>query len=255
MLPGLVSVTFRRKTPREILELMIRAELCAIEWGADVHVPPGDVATAGVVGEMTRQSGVIIASYGSYHRMGGVDDAFLRVLDSASALGAPVVRVWAGDRPSAAYTPAQLEDFIASARRMGDACEERGLSLALEYHGGTLTDTPDAARALFDRLRHPAILSHWQPPVGLADADCLDALHRMAPDLAHLHVFSWDVTGQRLPLSARETLWRQALSAADIAPDYMSIPRCALLEFVRGDDPDQLIADAHALRSWLRALR
>ena len=38
---SLCSVTFRALTPEEVLELAARAELDAIEWGGDVHVPCG----------------------------------------------------------------------------------------------------------------------------------------------------------------------------------------------------------------------
>ena len=40
---GLVSVTFRDKTPAEIVSEVKKAGLDAIEWGGDVHVPHGDV--------------------------------------------------------------------------------------------------------------------------------------------------------------------------------------------------------------------
>ena len=39
---GLVSVTFRDKTPREILVAMKEAGLKVIEWGSDVHAPCRD---------------------------------------------------------------------------------------------------------------------------------------------------------------------------------------------------------------------
>ena len=44
--PGLVSVTFRQLAPEALIDLAARAGLAAIEWGADIHVPPGDDANA-----------------------------------------------------------------------------------------------------------------------------------------------------------------------------------------------------------------
>ena len=41
MRPGLVSVTFRALPADEVLRLMLRSGLGCIEWGGDVHVPPG----------------------------------------------------------------------------------------------------------------------------------------------------------------------------------------------------------------------
>ena len=39
---GLVSVTFRQKSVEEIAALTAEAGLSGVEWGGDVHVPPGD---------------------------------------------------------------------------------------------------------------------------------------------------------------------------------------------------------------------
>ena len=44
--PALCSVTFRALTPAAIVELAAAAGLAAIEWGADLHVRPGELATA-----------------------------------------------------------------------------------------------------------------------------------------------------------------------------------------------------------------
>jgi hypothetical protein len=73
--------------------------------------------------------------------------------------------------------------------------------------------------------------------------------------LANLHVFHWIRDGKpplvaRRPLAEGEADWpiylRQA--AAD------GVPRCALLEFVRDDRPEQLMEDAAVLKRWLAAL-
>src|SRR6187549_164575 len=94
---GLVSVTFRQLPPREIVDLARRAELGGIEWGGDVHVPAGDAGRAREVRAMTEDAGLSIVAYGSYYRAGEEDEAaFAPVLDSACALGAPAIRIWAG---------------------------------------------------------------------------------------------------------------------------------------------------------------
>ena len=58
--PGLCSVTFRRCSAAEIVELATRAGLRCIEWGGDVHVPHGDLRTAGV-NRMRRNRGDRVA--------------------------------------------------------------------------------------------------------------------------------------------------------------------------------------------------
>jgi 3-dehydroshikimate dehydratase len=54
LIPGLVSVTLRSLPPQEIIALAVKAGMKAIEWGGDVHVPPGDVAAASEIGRLRR---------------------------------------------------------------------------------------------------------------------------------------------------------------------------------------------------------
>ena len=95
---GLTSVTFRQKSAAQIAALAAEAGLEGIEWGGDVHVPPGDAAAAASAARLTREAGLRVTSYGSYYHALPQED-FAPVLRSAAALGAPVVRIWAGDRP------------------------------------------------------------------------------------------------------------------------------------------------------------
>jgi len=71
LIPGLVSVTFRQLTVEEIGELATECGLQAVEWGGDVHVPPGDFAAA----RRALDTGLKVAAYGSYYRAGVSDRA------------------------------------------------------------------------------------------------------------------------------------------------------------------------------------
>ena len=58
MKTSLTSVTFRKKSIEEIVDLVAQAGLDAIEWGGDVHVPPTDPeASAKAVG-LCREKGI-----------------------------------------------------------------------------------------------------------------------------------------------------------------------------------------------------
>ena len=101
---GLCSVTFRKLPAAEVVELVVRAGLDGIEWGGDVHVLHGEIDLAREVGEMTLAKGLEIPSYGSYYRVAESEKqglTFDTVLQTAVALGAPLIRVWAGARGSA----------------------------------------------------------------------------------------------------------------------------------------------------------
>lgn len=249
---GLVSITFRGLTPREIVALVGRAGLCSIEWGGDVHVPHGDEARARDVGEMTRDAGLQVAAYGSYYRLGHSEATglpFARVLASALALGAPLIRVWAGNGGPAQTDDATRAAIVADAQRVATLAAAAGVVVASEFHGGTLTETAASAHAFLCAVGHPNFRSLWQPPNGQDDATCSAALATMLPYLANLHVFHWGPGGfhDRRPLAEGAARWRPWL--AQVAAGGTA--RHALLEFVAGDAPDALLADAQTLRGWL----
>jgi len=248
ILPGLVSVTFRGLPPREIVALAARARLAGIEWGGDLHVPHGDLARAREVGAMTRDAGLAVAAYGSYYEVGESESAglnFARVLETAVALGAPLIRVWAGKRGSAGADEAYRRRVAEEARRIAVDAAGAGVRVAFEFHGGTLTDDADSAVRLLTATADAGLRCYWQPPVGWTQAERLASLNRMAPFLANLHVYHWLDSGERRPLTEGAGPWLAYLRA--VAPIAGGGPRWALLEFVRDDSPAQMLEDAAVL--------
>ncbi|WP_424937276.1 MULTISPECIES: sugar phosphate isomerase/epimerase family protein [Bacteria] len=245
--PGLCSVTFRALPAARVAALAAEAGLVAIEWGGDVHVPAGDERRAAEVARMTADAGVAVCSYGSYFR-GDPGEEIGPVLDSAVALGADRVRVWAGRTGSADATDDDRVRVTAVLARAVEAAADRDVALSLEYHGGTLADTPEATRRLIDDVAHPMLRTYWQPAVGASDDEAVAEYVRLAARVAAVHVFSWWPTTERHPLPFRDGLWR---SFAAAAADAAEPPRDALLEFVPDDDPARLMAEAAALRHYL----
>jgi len=83
MKTGLCSITFRKHSVDEVIDFAKSAELDGIEWGGDVHVPPGDLELARSVREKTEAAGLTIPSYGSYYRCNDDTEPFSDVLDTA----------------------------------------------------------------------------------------------------------------------------------------------------------------------------
>ncbi len=239
---GLVSVTFRQLAPEKIVDLARRAGLDGIEWGGDVHVPPGDEALALRVARMTRDAGLAVSSYGSYYRCDG--DRFHECLTTALALEAKVIRVWAGRIASAGCTSAMRARITADAAKCAQMCHDNGVTLAFEYHGGTLTDTPASAERLLGEV--PFAKTYWQPNVGYEEKQLKQSLRGVAEQAVRLHVFHWN--GQeRRPLAEGEAKWRPLLPLARAA-------EWALLEFVKDESEEQFLADAQTLKGWLARL-
>jgi len=136
-----------------------------------------------------------------------------------------------------------LTEFARDARA-------RGMTVGVEYHGGTATTTLAGTIALLDDVSAPKLASYWQPPYWRAptapehDAAEVTAL---GDRLDHLHVYEWAGPEDRRPLADGAARWAAVLAAADA----LGGDRVAFLEFVAGDDPDALRRDAATLRSWL----
>ncbi|MBB2910716.1 hypothetical protein FHS43_001979 [Streptosporangium becharense] len=250
---GMCSVTYRPLPPGRIIRLAADAGLGCIEWGQDAHIPLGDEAQARRVGEATRAAGLDVSALGSYYRAGTVADpdedrlVWGRVLAAARALGAPRIRVWAGDTPSAAVTPAGRRRILDALRRCVDSAAEAGdITVATEFHGDTLTDDAGSARSMLDDV--PGLRTYWQPPNGMPHAEALSGLGLVLDRVDAVHVFSWWPTHrERWPLDHRETLWREALGMVASARRRID----ASIEFVPEDDPAVLPREAATLRRYL----
>ncbi|MEI6035132.1 MAG: sugar phosphate isomerase/epimerase [Verrucomicrobiae bacterium] len=249
--PGLLSITFRKLSPRDIVALIREAGLRAIEWGGDVHVPPGNPANAREVRQITEDAGLATAAYGSYYRLctaGGPD--FSEVLEASVALGAPQIRVWAGNKGTFESDDAHFHSIVAEARRLADLAEKAGILLAFEFHGGTVNDTYAASKRLLAACAHPAIATYWQPPLQIPEPEALDGLGAILPDVRDIHVFNWTVGPSgivRHPLSEGAALWNRAFHVLRGAERDRSV----MLEFVRDDSIEAFREDARALLSLL----
>ncbi|CAN5596324.1 MAG: sugar phosphate isomerase/epimerase family protein [Iamia sp.] len=253
LVAGLCSITLRSLTAEEVIGAAQAAGVGGIEWGADVHVRPGDLATAAAVARRGRDLGIEVCSYGSYLGVAGPDapDEVERVLDTAEALGTTAVRAWTtlGVTPDVpAVERDRVRDHTAA---LADAAARRGLAVALEFHPGTLTHTAVDTVALLEDIGRPNLATHWQPDPTLPPDRALDELRRVLPHLAELHVFTWGPAGidDRRPLADGAALWPAALALA--ASTDRAGPRYALCEYVRDDSPEQLARDVTTLQRWI----
>jgi len=251
LIPGLVSITFRSLNPKEIIRLATQAGVMSIEWGGDVHVPAGEINRAHEVGYWTREAGLMVSAYGSYYRLSGDwhgEASFERVLASAVALGVPTIRVWAGTKGSADCSPQERRAIIDDALRIAEMAARTGITISLEYHAGTLTDTRASVRELLDEVAHPNIEFLWQPSNGEPVEACADRLRDVLPRLRNVHVFHWWPTArERHQLIEGEARWRTYIDIVRESGRSVDF----LLEFVLNDSPGQFLADAATLRLML----
>jgi 3-dehydroshikimate dehydratase len=242
---GLVSVTFRKLKPSEIVDLVKHAGLQSIEWGGDVHVPHGDLQCAKEVRIITLEAGLQVSSYGSYYKVGCEDnlDTFEKVLETAVTLQAPTIRVWAGDLGSDRADAAWWRRVIDDSRRIAVLAVGSGIKLAFEYHEETLTDNSASACRLLREINQPNMSSYWQPPVTLNLEARIKGLQEIAPWISNLHVF-YQSGAEPAPLVEGIAEWSRYMEFVRNLPGE----RFCLLEFVKGDSPGQFFEDAEALK-------
>ena len=247
---GLVSVSFRCLSAEEVVRVAAESHLKGIEWGSDVHVPPGDMERAKNVRRLTEQAGLETFAYGSYYRAGENENPkqdFLPYLKTAEVLGAPSIRVWAGTKWSWRADEAYVKKVVEDTQIICDMAKERHIKICYEYHGWTLTDNRFSAVDTVKLVQRDNLYLYWQPNFALTEDENRLALKMALPYLDHVHVFYWDANEAKFPLSQGKTLWK---SFIDIVKsdgkrhDFM-------LEFLKDNSTQQCANDAHTLNSLL----
>lgn len=246
---GLVSVTFRKLSPIQILELMKESGLRAVEWGSDVHVPPTDLEYVAHIGKLTRDAGIRVASYGSYYRPGvHTPQEFEPYLEAALTLGTSVIRVWAGNKGSADASLQDRDAVISCTQAICDMAAKHNVTICYEYHGGTLTDQIDSAMNAIAAIDRPNMKLYWQyNPALPLDENCA-ALGRVLPHLQTVHAFAMDASLTRHPLTDAVGDWQAYRAILEKSPADHPI----LLEFVEGDQPEAFLRDAKTLTELFR---
>ena len=232
---GVCSVTLRQLSAAEIIKLTVEAGLDGIEWGGDIHVPAGDIATAESVGRMTREAGLCVTGYGSYFRC---DDAaaIAPLAASARALQAPSIRVWTGRKSRSDISSGELDSLVKVIRLLCDAVPE--MSINSEFHNNTFTDDAEGVLELIERVDRSNFKTGFQLYQHL---DNLNNAKLFKPYLGNVHVYNYD----HAPLSECAGLWHQLIA------EFADQDRALLLEFVQDNAPENFLRDAAVLRQLL----
>jgi 3-dehydroshikimate dehydratase len=264
---GMCSVTLAKCSVEEVLEIAVQGGLQGIEWWGNGHVKHGDVQCALRVRELTAKAGLEVSSYGSYYRVGvseGAGLSFQSVLETAVALGAPTIRVWAGDRDTCKADEAFIQSVIDDTNRIAGLAAKQGISITFEFHGGTLTDRNETAIQFAAQVPHPNVFFSWQPPHGYAMEHCLEGLRGLLPRLSTVHMYHWTIGSYEentlnetvRPLVYPDDFYRHPLEDGAARLRYYcetvqttDRDHFMLLEFVKDDSPEQVIADSAILLS------
>ena len=235
---GLVSVSFRDRTPEEILSAVKDAGLTCIEWGSDVHCPP---EKAEEIAALQEKHGITCCSYGTYFRLGITPmEELPAYITAAKVLGTDIVRLWCGDKNSEEYTEAEKEELFSQCRAAAAIAEREGVTLCMECHNWTYTNSKEGAYELMQAVNSPAFRMYWQPNQFQAFAENIAYATMLAPYTLHLHVFNWQGR-EKYPLHLAQEVWKAYL--------HCFVPgKTLLLEFMPDNKIETLKQEATALK-------
>jgi sugar phosphate isomerase/epimerase len=255
---GLCSITFRDRSRDEVVNLCVQAGVKAIEWGGDVHVPHGDADAAAEARALCDAAGLECLSYGSYYRVGHSEDeglSFDTVLKTAVTLKVACIRVWAGMKEDHQADDAYLKMIVEESRRIAALAATEQISIAYEFHCGTLTNSNESALRLMKAVDHPNVFIYWQPPYdGEAFDYAVEGIRMLKPWIYNIHLYYWHLLNAETKGADRRPL----AEASDKLAVYVKecaragIRQAALIEFVRDGKPEQFLEDAEVLNNALK---
>ncbi|MBQ8407357.1 MAG: sugar phosphate isomerase/epimerase [Clostridia bacterium] len=238
---GLVSVSFRKHTPTEILEAMTSAGLSQIEWGSDVHAPCDDQEKLTQIAALQKEYGVCCSSYGTYFRLGETPiEKLTQYIDAAKILGTRILRLWCGNKSGADMTAEERAALLTQCKSAAAIAEENDVILCMECHKMTFTERLEDTLTLMETVNSPCFRMYWQPFQWQEAKENEVIARAIAPYCEHIHVFHWKGT-QRFSLNDGIDEWRAYLKP-------FSAPRTLLLEFMPDDMLSSLSTEAAALR-------
>ena len=239
---GLVSVSFRHLAPEEIIKAALDAGLSCIEWGSDIHAPCDDLDKLQYIASLQLQYGVSCCSYGTYFRLGDTPLSQLQAyISAAKVLGTNILRLWCGNKKCDDYTADEKEALFSQCRQAAAIAQRSGVTLCMECHIKSFTETADGALELMLAVNSPYFQMYWQPNQFRTMEENTQYAQALQPYITHIHVFQWKERN-RYPLVTGIDEWQTYLSA--IGGDHT-----LLLEFMPDDDIRSLTAEAEALKS------
>ena len=248
MKTGLTSVSFRKLSVDEVIELAKGAGVDGIEWGSDVHVPESDVEGAAAIAEKTRDAGLEVISYGSYFFLGAGTD-FAPYVAAAKAMGTDTIRIWGGKKERWELNDEDYAALVVEMREIGRMAKAEGITVALEYHQHSITASATDAVAFVKDVGEEYVSLYWQAIIQRSFEDNLADIDIVAPYLKNVHVFNYVEGKQELLSTAGGTeRWR------GYAEKIAKIPgeRAFMTEFCKGGLAESFVADAEVLNAVVK---
>jgi sugar phosphate isomerase/epimerase len=167
---GLCTIAYSKKGISYAMDIAARAGADGVEiWGQPDHVRyPVDSAQLTEIREHAESLALEICALGSYYCAGAKVELAKVKLDArnqiriARELGAPLVRIWPGNKNREECSEAEVRRVIDDVRLFADHAGDARIGVVLERHGGTLTNGWDGVAELLAEIRHENVALNYQ---------------------------------------------------------------------------------------------
>lgn len=191
MILGLCTITRRSAPLDDVCREAASVGLDGLElWGQAPHLAEFTAAAGRQAREVVEAAGLRPLVMGSYLRPGTASFAadLDGVLAATEGFGAPLLRVWAGERSDESAEESDWQRCLADFRTLLARCGDR--VIAVERHGRTLTESAAGTDRLLAELSDPRLQLNYQYRHGTATAEVVAEIGRYGPRIANVHAQS-----------------------------------------------------------------
>lgn len=241
---GLCSVTFRKNSAQEIVNIAKNAGVGYIEWGSDVHVKT--LADAKKVKALCDEAKIKISSYGSYCNSAEYnEEKWISTCEIAREMGAESVRIWLGKKGSLYTSRDEYILILRNTKRMCDIASEYGLLVCPECHRNTFNDNTSAFLRFSKELKRGNFRTYFQSRYFRMEYD-LDRIDRTFSYIKDVHVSYRDLKREQL-FRKKDKNYLDALLKKLMEKGFNGI---VMIEFVSGNSEKNFFKDAETLKSY-----
>ena len=256
---GLCSGACLTRSIKGVIATASAAKLDAVEWAADAHIGVDDLPTAEEAMMATLRAGLAIASYATLYRAGTADAGFFRfdaLLRIASALQAPIMRIYAGDRltigdGSEPVEGRNLAALTVQLQRLGDRAANKGITLCVSMGRGSSFDRHESAARIVTSVSHDFVRLAWEDLPGASAGEAAAVLEGARRFIGLVVARSSGSDGKPHPIAENEAEWRERIRIIKSAETNSGLNSFLLLASARPDGPggdESLAEDAATLR-------
>ncbi len=237
---GLVSISFRKYTPQEIISAVKNCGLQCIEWGSDIHAPRNDIEKLNEIVKLQNKYGIYCSSYGTYFHLGQDDLSELNeYIAAAKILGTKIIRLFCGDKAAEEYSETEKKEFLKECKKAAKIAEEHDVIFCMECHNWSYTQTIEGALYLMEEISSPNFRMYWQLNQFVSEEENIRYSKLISKYSEHIHVFNWKGRERHSLLEGKE-MWNSYLN-------NFEKNKTLLLEFMPDDKIESLKQESDAL--------